>query len=34
VRFCALIDALMPKVQQHLQMAEKLRGPLPQGSTP
>jgi predicted outer membrane protein len=31
---CALIDALMPKLQQHLQMAEKLRGPLPQGRTP
>jgi putative membrane protein len=31
---CALIDTLMPKLQQHLQMAEKLRGPLPQGRAP
>ena len=31
---CALIDTLLPKLQQHLATAEKLRGPMPQGRTP
>ena len=31
---CALIDELMPALQKHRQMAEQLRGPMPQGRTP
>ena len=31
---CALIDSLMPKLQQHLSMAEQIRGPMPQGRAP
>ena len=31
---CALIDELMPKLQEHRQMAEKLRGPMAQGRAP
>jgi putative membrane protein len=29
-----LLDAMMPKLQQHEQMAEKLHGPMPQGKAP
>jgi putative membrane protein len=31
---CNLIDTLMPKLQQHAQMADQLRGPTAQGRTP
>jgi putative membrane protein len=31
---CSLIDTLMPKLQQHAQMADQLRGPTAQGRTP
>jgi len=31
---CNLIDSLLPTLQQHLQMAERLRAPAAQGRTP
>jgi predicted outer membrane protein len=31
---CSLIDGLLPKLQQHAQMADQLRGPAAQGRTP
>jgi predicted outer membrane protein len=31
---CSLIDTLMPKLQQHAQTADQLRGPTAQGRTP
>jgi len=31
---CSLIDALMPKLQQHAQMADQLKGPAPMGRAP
>ena len=31
---CNLIDTLMPKLQQHAQMADQLKGPTAQGRTP
>jgi len=31
---CSLIDALMPKLQQHAQTADQLKGPVPMGRAP
>ena len=31
---CNLIDTLMPKLQQHAQMADQLKGPAPMGRAP
>ena len=31
---CSLLDALMPKLQQHAQMADQLKGPAPMGRAP
>jgi predicted outer membrane protein len=31
---CSLIDSLLPQLQQHQQMADQLKGPMPQGRAP